>query len=209
MNENVLEVVDQLTKSRTIIRRTTYAFGFISLSAPIFFVVFASAWQAARQSSVLNFFVGVSAFLAAATPTMLALAFTFLPLALALRSRTKSLKIAIQEETSFDGMVKKLKNDSKVLFFLGISLALLVIIPAVIYLITKDIMINVPLRPGECCLNSNGTSPNYQHSPWAINSQVVLYIFGLYATIMGSLSFVASSITTKRVRQLVALGQDN
>jgi len=207
VSEQAELVVDQLTKSRKIIRRTSYAFGFASLAAPIFFVVFSTAWQAARGNSVINFFVGVSVVLSAATPTMLALAFTFLPIALALRSRTKLLKLAIQEEASFDSVVKKLKNDSRVLFFLGIFLALVVIVPAIIYFATKDIRIPVPLGPGECCLQPDGTSGETVGSPWTYNSILVLYLFGFYSTIMGTLSFVAASISNKRAKQLVALSQ--
>ena len=207
MNENALVVVDQLTASRKIIRRTSYVFGFTSIAAPIFFIVSTSAWQAARDNSVINVFVGISAALAAATPTMLALAFTFLQLALALRSRTKFLKLAIQEEKSFDSMAKKLRNDSKVLFLLGIVLALIVLVPAIIYFATKDIRIPVPLGPGECCLQPDGTSGETTGSPWTYNSMLVLYLFGFYATIMGTLSFVASSISNKRAKQLVALSQ--
>jgi hypothetical protein len=207
MNENVLVVVDQLTASRKIIRRTSYVFGFTSIAAPIFFIVSTSAWQAARDNSVINVFVGISAALAAATPTMLALAFTFLPIALALRSRTKLLKLAIQEETSFDAVVKKLKNDSRVLFLLGIVLALIVIVPAIIYFATKDIRIPVPLGPGECCLQPDGTSGETVGSPWTYNSILVLYLLGLYSTIMGSLSFVAASLTNKRAKQLSSLIQ--
>ena len=207
MSEQAELVVNQLTKSRKIIRRTSYVFGFTSIAAPILFVLSASAWQAARDNSVIQFFSGVSVVLCAATPTMLALAFTFLQLALALRSRTKFLKLAIQEEKSFDSMAKKLKNDSKVLFLLGIVLALVVIVPAIIYFATKDIRIPVPLRPGECCLQPDGSSGETTGSPWTYNSILVLYLFGFYSTIMGTLSFVASSISNKRAKQLVALSQ--
>lgn len=205
MSEQAELVVDQLTKSRKIIRRTSYVFGFTSIAAPILFVISSSAWQADRENPVIQFFSGVAIVLSAGTPTMLALAFTFLQLALALRSRTKFLKLAIQEEKSFDSMAKKLKNDSKVLFLLGMVLALVVIVPGIIYFATKDIRIPVPLRPGECCLQPDGTSGETVGSPWTYNSMLVLYLFGFYSTIMGSLSFVAASLTAKRAKQLSSL----
>jgi len=207
VSEQAELVVDQLTKSRKIIRRTSYVFGFTSIAAPILFVISSSAWQADNQNPVIQFFSGVSIVLSAATPTMLALAFTFLQLALALRSRTKFLKLAIQEEKSFDSMAKKLRNDSKVLFLLGIVLVLVVIVPAIIYFATKDIRIPVPLGPGECCLQPDGSSGESVGSPWTYNSILVLYLFGFYSTIMGALSFVAASLTNKRAKQLVALSQ--
>jgi hypothetical protein len=205
VSEQAELVVDQLTKSRKIIRRTSYVFGFTSIAAPILFVISSSAWQADRENPVIQFFSGVAIVLSAGTPTMLALAFTFLQLALALRSRTKFLKLAIQEEKSFDSMAKKLKNDSKVLFLLGMVLALVVIVPGIIYFATKDIRIPVPLRPGECCLQPDGTSGETVGSPWTYNSMLVLYLFGFYSTIMGSLSFVAASLTAKRAKQLSSL----
>lgn len=207
MSEQAELVVDQLTKSRKIIRRTSYVFGFTSIAALICAVVYSFAWHAERDNVLVGIFVSIFVVLVAATPAILALAFTFLPIALALRSRTKLLKLAIQEEASFDSVVKKLKNDSRVLFFLGIFLALVVIVPAIIYFATKDIRIPVPLGPGECCLQPDGTSGETVGSPWTYNSILVLYLFGFYSTIMGTLSFVAASLTNKRAKQLVALSQ--
>jgi hypothetical protein len=198
-------VVEQLTKSRTIFRRAAYLLGFASLCGPILLNLAFSF----NGGGDRNFFSYTAVLIAAATPTMLPLAFTFVPLALALKRRARALKEAVDNDLGFEGVITALKKDAKILIILGSVLALAVIIPVIIFIATKDIRVEVPLRPGECCLQPDGTSGQYSTSTSFNFAAAMLSISGPYALVMGTLSFLAWAKTKKRTKQVIALQQVN
>ena len=210
MNEVAQDLVLKLDKSRKVFRRTGLVLGIVPIGAVVGFYVGATIFSAfLRGASYPNEVYNIAyAFLGAltvSTPTLLSLAFTFQRIGFALRARIKTLKENIESNQGFDLFLERLKKDARALLIMAIVLSSIFVISIVVFLITKDIRINEPLGPGECCLNSDGTSPFYGPHPAFVSSAIILYLAGPYCFIMGVLSFIAASATTKRSKMLLAL----
>jgi len=200
MNQALLSVLDKLNFHRKLTRRASYSLGFVSISAPILFVVLGSAsfMLGPLRQALVVFIFG----LAMATSATLPLAFTLFSYAVAMRTRAERLKVVIDNTEPIEPLVKRFKKDALGLFLQAGTLTLLWLVPAIIWFMTKDITINTPLGPGECCLNSDGSSPNWGSSPWYLASSGILLCIGAYSLIMGILAFIAAFGTKKRADQL-------
>jgi len=209
MNQGLLSVLDKLNFHRKLTRRASYILGFMSISAPILFILVGSASFA--MGALRDYIILPIVFLSVAVTATLPLAFTLFAYALAMRKRSASLKEVIENDEPVEPLVKRFKKDALGLFLQAGTLTLLWSIPLVIFFVTKDIRINQPLGPGECCLNSDGSSPFWGPSPWYVQSAEVLYCTGAYSLIMSILGFIAAFATKKRAKQLskVELNPEN
>jgi len=209
MNQGLLSVLDKLNFHRKLTRRASYILGFMSISTPILFPILgAASYAAGPLREALSYFILNLAF---ATVTTLPLAFTLFAYALFLKKRAKSLKVIIESNESVEPLVKRFKKDALGLFLQAGTLTLFWLIPLAVFFITKDIRINEPLGPDECCLNADGSSPFWEPSPWYGISYEVLFFTGGYSLIMSILAFIAAVATKKRAKQLskVELNPEN
>ena len=213
MNEVAQDLVLKLDKSRKVFRRTGLILGIVPIAAVALFYIGGTIFSAfsafssgtsypSQVSTIFMVFIGA---LTVSTPTLLALAFTFQRIGFALRARIKTLKENIESNQGFDLFIGRLKKDARALLIMAIVLSSIFAITLIVVLVTKDIRVNEPLGPGECCLNSDGTSPFYGPHPAFVSSEIILYLAGPYCLIMGVLSFIAASATTKRSKMLLTL----
>ena len=210
MNEVAQDLVLKLDKSRKVFRRTGLVLGIVPIAAVVLFYIggtifsafFSGTTYPTQVGTIFGVFIGA---LTVSTPTFLALAFTFQRIGFALRARIKTLKENIESNQGFDLFIGRLRKDARALLIMAIVLTSIFVISLIVVLVTKDMRLNEPLGPGECCLNSDGTSPFYVTHPAYISSSIILYLAGPYCLIMGVLSFIAASATTKRSKMLLAL----
>ena len=210
MNEVAQDLVLKLDKSRKVFRRTGLVLGIVPIAAVVLFYIggtifsafFSGTTYPTQVGTIFGVFIGA---LTVSTPTFLALAFTFQRIGFALRARIKTLKEDIESNQGFDLFIERLKKDARAFLIMAIVLSSIFAITLIVVLVTKDLRVNEPLGPGECCLNPDGTSPSYGPHPAFVSSEIILYLAGPYCFIMGALSFIAASATTKRAKMLLAL----
>lgn len=202
MIDNQLTVLDKLTKSRTILRRTGFVLGFLTIANAIIIYTFLSAWHFSRGNWFIESVLNVGMVVMVSTPTLLALALTFVVYALALKSRAASLKQINSDQSSVEGLVERLQKDRKVLLVQSLFSFVVVLILAVVFLVTKDMRVAMPLGPDECCLQADGTSGGTVSSPLFIWDAILLSIFGPYLFASAVCSFIARKSLLNRVAEL-------
>ena len=202
MSEIYNAVLDRSIKERKIVRRTAIILGIISACVPVLTIMTLMAFQATLLEGFGRWTGYLIGPLVASVPTLLAISITFVGFSLAIRKRIALIKSLGEEEIQSPVLFKKFRSDRRgLLIFIGI-LALLVIVPLVTWLVTKDLQVAVPLRPGECCLQADGTSGQWTSSPQTISAIVVLALTGPYALSMTALSSLAVGKVSKKLRLL-------